>query len=416
MIYLSMVKKKRWPKIVMFTSAGIALLSIILYMTLRTADSRLNVKAERITISLVEKGPFQEYIAIVGKVLPQNTIYLDAVEGGRVEEIFLEAGSIVKQGDPILRLSNTNLLLDIMYREAELFQQSNNLRNTRLSLEQNRLRLNQELAEVDFRLQQADRRYERNKVLFEGKFIPAEKFEDIRDEYEYMQKKKELTVESMDKELSFRKEQIRQLEASLQRMKDNLEVVKQKQENLTLRAPISGHLTSLKAEIGESKRAGERLGQIDEISGFKVRATVDEHFISRVEVGKSGKFELAEQEYQLTVTKVYPEIKDGRFEVDLEFKNSTPEDVRRGRTLHIKLELGDVSEELLVPRGGFYQETGGNWIYVLDPSGDFAVKRDVSLGMQNPAFFTVLEGLEEGEKVVTSGYDTFADKDRLVFK
>jgi HlyD family secretion protein len=411
-----MITKKRWPKIVMFTSAGIVLLSIILYMTLRTADSRLNVKAERITISLVEKGPFQEYIAIVGKVLPQNTIYLDAVEGGRVEEIFLEAGSIVKGGDPILRLSNTNLLLDIMYREAELFQQSNNLRNTRLSLEQNRLRLNQELAEVDFRLQQARRRYERNEVLFEGKFIPAEKYEDIRDEYEYMQKKKELTVESMDKELSFRKEQIRQLEASLQRMKDNLEVVKEKQENLTLRAPISGHLTSLKAEIGESKRVGERLGQIDEITGFKVRATVDEHFISRIEVGKSGKFELAEQEYQLTVTKVYPEIRDGRFEVDLEFKNSTPEDIRRGRTLHIKLELGDVSEELLVPRGGFYNKTGGNWIYALDPSGDFAVKRDIRLGMQNPAFFTVLEGLEEGEKVVTSGYDTFGDKDRLVFK
>lgn len=411
-----MIKKRRWPKTVMFTSAGVVLLSVILYMTLKTADSRLNVKAERITISLVKKGPFQEYIAIVGKVLPRNTIYLDAVEGGRVEEIFLEAGSIVKQGDPILRLSNTNLLLDIMYREAELFQQSNNLRNTRLSLEQNRLRLNQELAEVDFRLQQARRRYERNEVLFEGKFIPAEKYEDIRDEYEYMQKRRELTVESMDKELSFRKEQVRQLESSLQRIKDNLEVVKQKQENLTLKAPISGHLTSLKAEIGESKRVGERLGQIDETTGFKVRASVDEHWIPRVEVGKSGKFELAEQEYQLTVTKVYPEIKDGRFEVDLKFKNSTPEDFTRGRTLHIKLELGDVSEELLVPRGGFYNKTGGNWIYVLDPSGDFAVKRDIRLGMQNPDYFTVLDGLVEGEKVVTSGYDTFGDKDRLVFK
>ncbi len=410
------IKKKRWPKVVIWATSGALIISLLLYMLLRTTDSRLNVKAERVTISLVKKGPFQEYIAVVGNVLPINTIYLDAVEGGRVEEIFLEAGSFVKEGDLIMRLSNTNLLLDIMYREAELFQQSNNLRNTRLSLEQNRLRLNQELAEVDFRLQQIKRRYERNKVLFEENFISAEEYEDIRDEYQFMIKKRELTVESMDKELNFRKEQVEQLEASLQRMKDNLNLVKQKQENLNLKAPINGHLTSLKAEIGESKSIGERLGQIDETSGFKVRASVDEHFISRVEVGKSGKFELAEQEYQLTVTKVYPEIKEGRFEVDLEFKESAPEDVRRGRTLHIKLELGDMSEELLVPRGGFYSKTGGNWIYVVDRSGDFAVKRDIRLGMQNPDYFTVLEGLEEGEKVVTSGYDTFGDKDRLVFK
>lgn len=410
------LKKKKLPKILMITSTVLVLLAIILYMTLRSKDSRLNVNTEHITISQVKKGPFQEYIAIVGKVLPQTTIYLDAVEGGRVEEIFLEAGSIVEKGDPILRLSNTNLILDIMYREAELFQQSNNLRNTRLSLEQNRLRLKQDLVEVDFRLQQIKRRHEHNKVVYEEKFISREDFESSRDEYEYMQKKRELTIESMDTELNFRKEQIQQLEDSLERMKGNMELVKQKQENLTLKTPISGQLTSLNAEIGESKRIGERLGQIDETSGFKVRATVDEHFIPRIEIGKSGKFDLDKKEYELTVTKVYPEIKGGRFEVDLEFKDTTPEDIRRGRTLHVKLELGDMSEELLVSRGGFYQKTGGNWIYVLDSSGEFAIKRVIRLGMQNPDYFTVLEGLSEGEKVVTSGYDTFGEKDRLVFK
>ena len=400
----------------MLASAGLLFLSVILYMTLRTVDSRFNVNPEHITISDVIRGPFQEYIAITGKVLPQNTIYLDAMEGGRVEEIFLEAGSIVKKDDPILRLSNTNLLLDIMNREAELYQQDNNLRNTRLLLEQNKLNLNQEMADVDFRLQQVKRNYEHKKVVFEEKFISKEEFDASRDEYEYMVKKRKLTVESMDTELDFRKEQIKQLEESLQRMRDNLDLVKQKQENLTLKAPISGHLTSLNAEIGESKRVGERLGQIDEISGFKVRATVDEHFIPRVETGKSGKFEMADKEYVLTVTKVYPEINDGRFEIDLEFKDNIPEDIRRGRTVHIKLELGDMSEELLLQRGGFYQTTGGNWIYVLDSSETFATKRSIRLGMQNPDYFTVLEGLKEGEKVVTSGYDTFGDKDRLVFK
>ncbi len=409
------IKKKKWPKLVVGIISGALLISITLYMILRTTDSRLNVNAEHITISSVKIGPFQEYIAIVGKVLPIDTIYLDAVEGGRVEEIYIEAGTIVKQGDPILRLSNTNLLLEIMQREAELFQQSNNLRNTRFSMEQNRLRLNQELAEVDFQLQQIKRKYERNKLLYEEKFLSTEQYENIRDEYEYKLKKRELTVESMNKELYLQNEQVEQLESSLQRMKDNLNLVKQKQENLTLKAPASGQLTSLRAEIGETKSVGERLGQIDETTGFKVRATVDEHFISRIEEGKSGKFDLAKQEYHLTVTKIYPEIKDGRFEIDLEFKKSTPEDVRRGRTLHIKLELGDVSEELLVPRGGFYNKTGGNWIYVVDKSGEFAVKRDIRLGMQNPEYYVVLEGLEEGEKVLTSGYDTFGDKDRLVF-
>ena len=392
------------------------MLVIILFMTLRTVDSRINVDPEHITISKVEKGPFQEYIAITGNVLPQNTTYLDAMEGGRVEEIFLEAGSIVKKDDSILRLSNTNLLLDIMNREAELFQQSNNLRNTRLSLEQNRLNLNKELTEVDYRLKQTKRAYEHNKLLYEEKFLSRDDYDASRDEYEYMVKKRKLTVESMDTELNFRKEQIKQLEESLQRMKDNLDLVKQKQENLTLKAPTSGHLTSLNAEIGESKIIGERLGQIDELSGFKVRATVDEHFIPRVETGKSGKFEMAGKEYVLAVTKVYPEIKDGGFEIDLEFKDSIPEDIRRGRTVHIKLELGDMSEDILLPRGGFYQSTGGNWVYLVDKSGAFAIKKAIRLGMQNPDYFTVLDGLEEGDEVVTSGYDVFGDKDRLVFK
>lgn len=410
------IKKKRWPRVVWGTVTAAALVSIGLYVVYGTSDSTLDIEAERVKIETVEKGPFQEYIRVVGIVEPKNTTFLDAIEGGRVEEIFLEAGNMVRRGDPILRLSNTNLLLDIMYREAEFIQQSNNLRDSRLMLEQNRLRLNNDLADVDFRLQQAERRLKRYAALFEDRLIPEQDYQASRDEYEYALKRKELTVESIEKDLSFREEQIAQLEDSIERMRANLDVVKQKQENLTLRARISGHLTSLNAEIGQSKTPGERLGRIDETGGFKVQAQVDQHFIARVEVGKSGNFKQSGEEYALTVSKIYPEITDGKFVVDFDFKDAVPGDLRRGLSLYIKLEEGVVSEELLVPRGGFYNRTGGNWIYVVDPSEEFAVKRPIRLGLQNPEYFTVLEGLEEGEKVLTSGYENYGEKERLVLK
>jgi HlyD family secretion protein len=410
------IKKKRWPQVLWGIVTAAVLISVGLYIVYGTSDSTLEIEAERIKIETVEKGPFQEYIRVVGIVEPQNTTFLDAVEGGRVEEIFLEAGNMVRRGDPILRLSNTNLLLDIMYREAEFFEQSNNLRDTRLLLEQNRLRLNNDLADVDFQLQQATRRLKRFTALFEDQLIPEQDYQAARDEYEYALKRKELTAESIEKDLSFREEQIVQLEESLERMRANLDVVKQKQENLTLKAPISGHLTSLNAEIGQSKAPGERLGRIDETGGFKVRATVDQHFIARVEVGKSGNFEHSGEEYDLTVSKIYPEIMDGKFVVDFDFKNSVPADLRRGLSLYIKLEEGIVSEELLLPRGGFFNRTGGNWIYVVDPSETCAVKRPIRLGMQNPEYFTVVEGLEEGEKVLVNGYENYGEKERLVIK
>jgi HlyD family secretion protein len=392
------------------------LISIALYLAFRTTESTLVVEAELVKISTVEKGPFQEYIRVVGMVEPRNTTFLDAIEGGRVDEIFLEAGTMVRRGDPILRLSNTNLLLDIMYRESEFFGQSNNLRSTRLSLEQNRLQLNNQLADVDFRLQQSEKALKRYTALFKDRLIPEQDFQTARDEYEYALKRKRLTAESIEKDISFREEQVEQLEASLERMRTNLDIVKQKQENLTLKAPISGQLTSLNAEVGQSKAAGERLGRIDEMGGFKVRAQVDQHFIARVEVGKSGSFEHSGEEYGLAVSKIYPEINDGKFAVDFNFKGSVPADLRRGLSLYIKLEEGAVSDELLVPRGGFFNRTGGNWIYVVDPSEKFAVKKAIRLGLQNPEYFTVVEGLKEGEKVLTSGYENYSEKEKLIFK
>jgi len=412
------IKKKKWPpkRIAAFALLGIFIIALLYMLIFGISKSSLNVKTERLTISTVTRGPFQEFIPVIGNVLPIKTVYLDAVEGGRVEEIYLEAGSMVKKGEKILKLANTNLLLQIMWREAELFQQSNNLRNTRLSMEQYRLRLSQELADVENQLQQQKRIYERYKELIRDNLISRHQFELARDQFKYLKKKKELTIESQKNDLEFRQRQIEAIEASLKRMQENLAIVKQKQENLTIKAPVSGHLTALNAEIGQSKSPGERLGQIDVLEGFKVRAAIDEHYIARVEVGKKGQFDFAGNTYTLAVKKIYPEVREGRFEVDMEFIGKEPADITRGQTLHIRLELSDVSEAILLPRGGFYQTTGGNWVYVLDKSTKVATKRKIRLGRQNPQMFEVLEGLKPGDQVITSSYESFGNMDRLVLK
>jgi HlyD family secretion protein len=412
------IEKKKWPpkRIAGFAAVGLFVILVLYFFIFRLSKSTLNVKTERITISTVTRGPFQEFIPIMGNVLPINTFYLNAVEGGRVEEIYLEAGTFVKKGDGILRLANTNLLLDIMWREAELFQQSNNLRNTRLSMEQYRLRLNQELAEIENQLQQQKRTYERYKELVKDNLISKHEFELAKDQYGYLIKRRELTIESQKNDLEFRQGQIDALEASLKRMQNNLAIVKQKQENLTIRAPVSGHLTALDAEIGQSKSPGQPLGQIDVLEGFRVRAAIDEHYIARVETGRKGEFDFAGESYGLIVKKIYPEVKDRRFEVDMEFVDRGPEDITRGQTLHIRLELGDISEAILLPRGGFYQTTGGNWAYVVEGSENIATKRKIKIGRQNPQVFEVLEGLGPGDRVITSSYESFGNMDRLVLK
>ena len=412
------IEKKKWPpkRIAGLAAVGLFVILVLYVFLFRLSKSTLNVKTERITISTVTRGPFQEFIPIMGNVLPINTFYLNAVEGGRVEEIYLEAGTLVKEGDEILKLANTNLLLDIMWREAELFQQSNNLRNTRLSMEQYRLRLNQDLAEINNQLRQQKRTYERYEELVKDNLISKHEYELAKDQYEYLIKKKELTIESQRNDLEFRLGQIDALEASLKRMQDNLEIVKQKQDNLTIRAPVSGHLTALNAEIGQSKSPGQPLGQIDVLEGFRVRAAIDEHYIARIETGRTGEFDFAGKSYGLVVKKIYPEVIDGRFEVDMEFVDGGPEEITRGQTLHIRLELGDISEAILLPRGGFYQTTGGNWAYVVDESENVATKRKIRLGRQNPQVFEVLEGLGPGDRVITSSYESFGNMDRLVLK
>ncbi len=412
------IKKKRFTpgKLAMYGAALIFFGFIGYQLLYGVSQSTLNVDAEKLTIATVSFGPFQEYIVEQGAVMPLTTIYLDAVEGGRVEEVFVEQGERVQEGDPILRLSNAQLQLNVMQREAELFREANSLRQTRVSMEQRRLSLRSSMVDLDYQLLQAKRDYERQAQLLDQELISQEIYDASKDNYEYLGRKHAVTLESQRQDSLFQEVQIQQLEESIDRLRLNLEVVEMSQENLMLRAPTTGLLSSLNAEIGESKARGERLGQIDVEEGFKVRAAIDEHYIARISQGQSGSFDFAGNTYQLGIRRVYPEVLNGQFQADMEFYGETPTGLRRGQTLQVRIALGELADATQVPRGGFYQKTGGQWMYVVDPSGEFATKHPIKLGRQNSRYFEVLEGLQENERVITSMYDNFGDMDKLMLK
>ncbi|NUM79318.1 HlyD family efflux transporter periplasmic adaptor subunit [bacterium] len=412
------IEKKNWPpkKIAIFAGGGLLFIFVFYTFLFGDTSSKLNVEVEKITLAKVTKGPFQEFIPVTGNVLPIKTIYLDAMEGGRVEKLFVEEGTIVKEGEELLKLTNTNLQMDVMFREAQLFEQINNLRNTRLAFEQNRIRNKGDLIDLEYQIGRWKRNYDIQKGLLSQNLTSQQEYEQARDEYQYAVNRRDLLIESMHSDSILRATQMQSLEASIQHMQTNLNVIKENLANLTIRAPVNGQLTSRNAELGESKRAGDRLGQIDVLDGFKVRAGIDEHYIARIQIGQTGEFDFAGKTYILIIKKVYPEVSNGRFEVDMEFQGEAPKDIRRGQTLQIRLELGDLAEAILVPRGGFYQKTGGQWIFVVDPSGDFAIKRPIKLGRQNPQVFEVIDGLFPGEQVVTSSYDSYGDIDKLMLK
>ncbi len=409
------IEKKTWTrKRIIGITAATAAVALISVMLLSIRSGQLRTRRDHLTLSTVENGFFQEYIPVMGSVIPRDTLFLTATEGGRIEEIFMEAGTQVEKGDRILRFSNTNLLLDIMYREAEFYRQSNSLRDTRLLFEQNTIAMQEDLAEIDYQLHLAEAQYKRQKSLYKEEIISRKDYEDAETDYNYYKTRKELTLASMEKDTAFRKEQIAQLEASLKRMEENLAIVKQKQEELTLRAPTAGLLSSLDAELGETKPAGAPIGQIDVLSGFKVRAEIDEHYVNRVETGKEGAYDYQGQPLRMKVSKIYPEVISGRFRVDFQFLGQAPADIRRGQTLHLRLELGSLEKALLLPRGAFYQTSGGNWVFALDQKSGNAMKRPVKLGRQNPDFFEVLEGLKEGDQVITSDYGVFGQASELI--
>ena len=382
---------------------------------------RLNVQRERLTLSAVELGPFLEYIPVRGTVVPLRTVYLDALESGQVVQVFAEEGTAVAVGDPLLRLANPDLELTILQQEAGLERSREELLNGRLTMEQNMLASRKTLMEIEYRLALDKRNFERYQDLPEedlAAIMSRQEYERLRDEYEYSARRMALTRETQTQDSLLAASKVAQLVSAVERTGRDLEIVRRRLDNLTVRAPVAGQLTSLDAEVGESKGAGARLGQIDMTEGFKVRATIDEHYIGRVGRGQRGQLrQRRTRPYGLSIRKVYPEVREGGFEVDLLFEGEAPGGIRRGQTLLVRLELGNLEEAVQVARGGFYQSTGGHWAYVLDASGDRAARRSIRLGRQNPRVYEVLEGLEPGERVITSSYESFGENiDVLVLR
>lgn len=412
------IAKKTWTTKRILTIIGILALASLIGASIyfSTGKSRLNVDTERITISEVKKGSFQEFIPVNGTVLPLTSIYLDALEGGRVEEKFVEDGAILKKDQPILRLSNSDLELSLANQETSVFQTLAQMQNTKNNAEQNSIVRQQQSAEVEIALIEAERKYNLNKKLFEQKVIGKQEYTESENNYNAQKKKMNLSNAVMKQDAGSMRQQVSQSGESYSRMQNTMQLMRKKVGDLVVRSPIDGQLTSLDAEIGESKQKGQRLGQIDATGGFKVRVEVDEHYISRIFIGLMGNCSFAGKDYSLKIKKVYTQVAAGRFQVDMEFVGASPENIRRGQTLQIRLALSDETQAILVAKGGFYQQTGGNWIFKVSADGSKAYKVDIQLGRQNPDYYEVMQGLQPGEKVVTSSYENYGNMQELVLK
>ncbi|MDF9797417.1 HlyD family secretion protein [Catalinimonas alkaloidigena] len=412
------IKKKKWTTSrIVGLVLGVGLLSFILYSFLFADNrSKLNVEKEKITVSDVSRKIFQEYIPETGIVMPSQTIYLDAVEGGVVDEIILESGALVEEGDTIMTLNNSNLQLSVMERESQLYEQLNLLRQTRLQLDQNDLNQKAQLAQIDYQLQLLKPQYSRFKELADKKLISQRELEEVEEEFEYNKRRQELTYASYKSDSISRSMQLKQISMSEERMLKSLDAVSNLLNNLIITAPTKGLFTSPDWEPGQSINAGERLGQVALLDSFKVRVAIDELYLPRIEVGQQASGTLSDgQEYRLEIYKKYPTVSEGNFEVDMRFIGEVPAGIRRGQSLRIRLELGSSEEAILLATGGFFRDTGGNWVFVMNNDESRAYKRDIRLGRKNSEYYEVLEGLEAGEKVITSSYENFGDNEVLVF-
>ncbi|GAB5498417.1 MAG: efflux RND transporter periplasmic adaptor subunit [Pseudohongiellaceae bacterium] len=395
---------------------GVALVALawLGYRTLLGASiSTYRVPEEEVIVSTVQYGAFEDLIPIRGTIQPFNSVYLDAVNGGVVEEMFVEEGSFVEAGQPLLQLSNTNLRLSAAQNDTQITEQLNFLGNISNNLETEKLRTEREIIDTEYRITVLERQKRRFEKLIDDSLVSEEEYDAIRDELIYQRKLLANTRARQELEDKIREERTLQIATQIAKLEENLEVSQSSFESLLVRAPISGQLTSLPVEIGESKMSGERLGQIDVVDQYKVVAQIDEYYVSRVVPDQTANFTLSDQEYQVRVIKVYPEITSGTFEVDLVFENSTPDNVRRGQTLQMELTLGNPVESLLLPVGGFIQDTGANWVFVLNDSGDAAVRRDIRVGRRNNRFIEVVDGLARGDRVITSGYGQMEGMERV---
>ena len=387
---------------------GALLLAFVIYLIARPNNKTLRVDKDTVTISSAVKGEFNDYIRISGRVQPMTTIQLSPQEGGIVEKILIEEGSPVKAGDAILILNNDNLDLQILNSEAELAEKENILRNTQIQMEQQKLDVRQNVLEYGTQVDRLKRAYEQQKALYEDKLI-------AKEDYKLALQKYNLIRERSKQDSLYRGTQIDRMEESLENMLLNMSMIRKRKGNLIVKAPIDGELGLLDVVLGQSIASGTKIGQINSVGTYKVEAQIDEHYIDRVIAGLEATFERQGETFSTSIRKVYPEVRDGKFKADFKFDGEQPDNIRSGQTYYLNLQLGQPEEAVIIPRGTFYQKTGGKWIYVVNKEGTKAVKREIRIGRQNPQYYEVLEGLEPGERVITSGYDTYGDSDVLVF-
>ena len=401
-----------WP----YMTGGCFLLVLVLWLLFGNHASTLKVNQDELTISNVQHAEFKDYVRTNGHVMPIQVVQISPEEGGIVMEKVAEEGTMVHKGDVIVRLSNSSLDLQILNAEAELAEKQNMLRNTQVAMEQDRLNNQTEKAQLDMDIKRSQRTYEQNKRLYQEKLISKEDFLKSQEDYQLSAKKRSLVTKRLKQDSIYRTVQMDQMEDNLQNMRNNVVMVRQRKDKLEIRSAIDGELGLLEVELGQSIAAGQKIGQLNDLSDYKVQAEIDEHYIDRVRQGLVGTFTRGDKQYQLQVRKVYPEVRSGKFRCDFIFKGERPENIRSGQTYYIDLELGQPEQAIMIPRGTFFQTTGGQWIFVLDKSGKKAYRRNIRVGRQNPQYYEVLEGLEPGERVVTSGYEAFKDKEVLVIK
>ena len=409
-------KKGLQKKHIIYIALGAVFVALMYMAFFADRTSTYKVEKDKLIIESVTEGQFNDYITVPGTVEPISTVFLDAQEGGRVEEILIEEGSMVKKGDIILKLSNPDLYLNILDSEAQLAEKENFLRNTQIAMEQDRLQIKRELLNLKYDIERKERTYDQNVILMKDSLISREEFTRSKEDLDMALQSRDLFIERQKQDSIFRSVQVDNMVNNLENMRRNLALVRQRVENLDVRATVDGQLGLLLPEIGQSISRGANMGQINVLTSFKVTAQIDEHYIDRVKTQLTARLDRQGSEFDLVVKRVYPEVRNGTFEIDMIFQDSIPANIRTGQTYYISLQLGQPKMSVLVPIGGFFQETGGQWIYVLDPSESYAIKRNISIGRKNPKYYEVLEGLQPGEKVIISGYETFGKNEKLVFK
>ena len=412
------IEKKRGlqTKHVPYIAGGVLLVALIGWMIFGDHSTTVRVESDGLTISEVTNAEFKDYVRLNGTVVPIQVVQISPEEGGIVMEKVAEEGSTVKKGDFIVRLSNSNLDLQILNAEAELAEKQNLLRNTQVAMQQDKLNNETEAATLGMDVERKRRAYEQNQRLYNEKLISRETYLQAKEDYDLSKRKQELISERLKKDEQYRSLQMDQMEDNLANMRRNVLLVRERKQKLEVRSAIDGELGLLDVELGQNITAGQKIGQINDLSDFKIQAEIDEHYIDRVRQGLQATFMRGEKNYQLAVRKVYPEVRQGRFRIDLVFRGERPDNIRSGQTYYLNLELGQSEQAILIPRGAFFQTTGGQWIFVLDKDGSRAYRRDIRIGRQNPQHYEVLEGLEPGEQVITSGYEAFKDYETLKIK